>query len=189
MKSCLIVSNTENSIAFIIEMLSVNNCNEIVTANNCQDARRIAMDRDFDLCIVNCPLKDETGEAFSKHMATNTTAQVIMIVRVELADAMSQRVEDYGICVVSKPISRGVFWTALKMASAMSSKMNKLRVEQDKLIQRIEDIRIVDRAKCLLIQCLKMSEKEAHKYIEKTAMDMRLSRREVAMNIIKTYEN
>jgi len=51
------------------------------------------------------------------------------------------------------------------------------------------DIRIIDRAKCLLISYLNMSEQEAHRYIEKQAMDMRLTKRMIAEGIIKTYEN
>ena len=57
------------------------------------------------------------------------------------------------------------------------------------LEQKIEDIRIIDRAKCILISHLSMSEPEAHRYIEKQAMDMRLTRRKVAEQILKIYEN
>ena len=54
--------------------------------------------------------------------------------------------------------------------------------------EKIEEIRIVNRAKCLLIEQLKMTEPEAHRYIEKQAMDTRLSKREVAEHIIRTYD-
>ena len=53
------------------------------------------------------------------------------------------------------------------------------------LKKRIEDIRVVDRAKCILISSMNMSEKEAHRYIEKRAMDMRISRRAVAEEILE----
>ena len=52
----------------------------------------------------------------------------------------------------------------------------------------MQDIRTVNRAKWLLIEIKRMTENEAHYYIEKQAMDMRLSRREVAENIIRTYD-
>lgn len=61
--------------------------------------------------------------------------------------------------------------------------------ENDLLRQKIEDIRLVDRAKCVLIEYLKMSEAQAHKYIEKQAMDLRQTRQEVATAILKTYES
>ena len=50
------------------------------------------------------------------------------------------------------------------------------------------DIRVVNRAKWLLMEKLNLSEKDAHYYIEKQAMDLRIPRREVAGNIIRTYE-
>ena len=52
----------------------------------------------------------------------------------------------------------------------------------------MEDIRVVNRAKWLLIEHLSMTEQDAHYYIEKQAMDTRLSRREVAEHIIRTYD-
>ena len=52
----------------------------------------------------------------------------------------------------------------------------------------MEEIRLVNRAKWLLIDELKMSEPDTHRYIEKQAMDLCVSKREVAEEIIKTYE-
>ena len=54
--------------------------------------------------------------------------------------------------------------------------------------EKIEEIRIVNRAKCLLIEQLKMTESEAHRYIEKQAMDRCVTRRVIAENIILTYK-
>ena len=53
----------------------------------------------------------------------------------------------------------------------------------------MKEIRLVNRAKWLLIDRYNMSEEEAHKYIEKTAMDNCATRGEIAENIIRTYEN
>ena len=50
------------------------------------------------------------------------------------------------------------------------------------------EIRLVDRAKCILIQYLDMTEKEAHRHIEKLAMDKRKTRREIAESILRSYE-
>ncbi len=63
-----------------------------------------------------------------------------------------------------------------------------MRNENRSLSQKIEDIGIIDRAKCVLIQVLHMTEEQAHKYIEKQAMNMRVPRRQVAEELLKTYE-
>ena len=54
--------------------------------------------------------------------------------------------------------------------------------------QKIEEIRAVNRAKWLLIDVLKMTEADAHRYIEKQAMDRCVSKLEVAKGIINTYK-
>ena len=66
--------------------------------------------------------------------------------------------------------------------------MKKKTVSNDSLKEKIEEIRIVNRAKCLLIEQLKMTEPEAHRYIEREAMDSRRTRREVAQAILRMYE-
>jgi len=53
---------------------------------------------------------------------------------------------------------------------------------------KIEEVRLIDRAKSVLIQYLKLTEPQAHRFIEKRAMDMRMTRKEVAESILKTYE-
>ena len=51
----------------------------------------------------------------------------------------------------------------------------------------MEEVRIVARAKCILVEYLRMSEQQAHRYIEKQAMDQCITKREVSENIIRTY--
>lgn len=60
--------------------------------------------------------------------------------------------------------------------------------DNDLHLRESEDIKIINRAKQVLITRLSMSEPEAHRYIEKRAMDMRLTKRAVAESILKTYE-
>ena len=147
------------------------------------------IERDFDLSIINAPLPDEFGDGFAINMISNNVSQVILIVRSELFDEVSAKVEDFGVFTIARLVSRGVFWSALKLANASYIKMMKLKQENEKLLQKIEDIRLINRAKCLLIECLGMSEGQAHKYIEKQAMNMRMTKTEIANSIMKTYSN
>lgn len=81
-----------------------------------------------------------------------------------------------------------VFQSVLKLANASVSKVMRLRAENDKLQKKMDELRLISRAKCVLSAYLNMSEEQAHKYLEKQAMDLRMSKVEVAMNILKTYE-
>jgi len=170
-------------------MLHSVDCDQIAVATSCGEARRLIIDRDFDLYIINAPLPDETGESLSKHISSKGASQVILVVSAEYFEEVSDAVEDYGVITVAKPVNRNIFWSALKLAKASHNKLKAIRDENEKLMQKIEDIRLVDRAKCILISILNMSENEAHKYIERRAMDMRMTKRAVAQEIIKTYES
>ncbi len=68
------------------------------------------------------------------------------------------------------------------------TKLRVLRLQANTLRRKLSDTRLVSRAKLLLMTRLNMSEEEAHKFIEKTAMSTGAKRGEVAQNIIRTYE-
>lgn len=189
MDSALIVSSSEKSTAFFSEMLGSASINHIVALGTCGEARRLLVERDFDLVIVNAPLPDETGESFSRHVASKRISQVILVVKSEYFEEVSALTEEYGVLTVSKPINRALFWAAIKFSKSAGSRLKSMHEENNKLKQKIEDIRIIDRAKCILISYLSMNEQEAHRYIEKQAMDMRTTKRAVSEGILKTYEN
>jgi response regulator NasT len=188
-ESALVVSHTEKSINYFLDILNSAQVNHIVGISTCGEARRLLLERDFDLVLINAPLKDETGEKFSRHIAAKGLSQVIIVVAAEYYEAVSAHCENDGILTVSKPINKAVLWSAIKFAKAAQSKIMRMHSENSKLKQKIDDIRIIDRSKCILISYMNMSEKEAHRYIEKQAMDMRMSKRAVAEGILKTYEN
>jgi len=189
MDSALIVSSTDKSIAFFTEMLNSASIGQIVTLRSCGEARRMLLERDFDLVIINAPLPDESGESLACHIAAKGISQVMLLVKSEHFEEISAITEEYGVLTVSKPINKVLFWSALKLAKSACLRLKRMQTENSKLKQKIEDIRVVDRAKCILISYLSMSEKEAHRYIEKRAMDMRLTKRMVAEGILRMYEN
>lgn len=189
MESALIVSGTEGSVDFFGEMLQEVSCSQIVTSVTGREARQRILERDFDLVIIYAPLPDETGESLSRQIAAAGMSQVILVVRSRYYDAISAVTEEYGVLTISRPLNRNVFWTALKMAGAAQNRLKAMHEENNRLMQKIEDIRMVDRAKCILISYLNMSEQSAHRYIEKQAMDRRISKRAVAEGILRTYEN
>ncbi|WP_099204141.1 ANTAR domain-containing response regulator [Scatolibacter rhodanostii] len=188
MESVLIVSPTDKSIASFRDILSPSFCQTLVSTKSCSETRQLLQQRSFDLVIINAPLRDESGEDLSSYIASNDISQVILVVNSEHYDEISAKTEDFGVITVSKPISKSIFWSALKMAKASHNRLKALQNENHKLMKKIEDIRIVDRAKCMLISCLNMSENEAHRYIEKKAMDDRSTKRKVAEEILETYD-
>ena len=189
MENVLVVSSLEKNAALFTEMLHSISCNKIVTVQTCSDAKRLLLEQTFELCIINAPLRDESGENLAKHISSTYASQVILVIREEYYKEVTSLVEDCGVITVAKPLSRTLFLSALRFAKASDTKLRLMQTKNNQLAKKIQDIRIIDRAKCILISHLNMSEPEAHSYIEKQAMDTRVTKRIVAERILKTYEN
>lgn len=189
MDRILIVSSTEKSRAFFKELMQTPSFQSASIVENGAEARRILIEADYDIIVINAPLSDETGKELALDITRMTRAGVILMVKADYADAVSAKVEDYGVFVVGKPVNRQLFYQSLRIVSASRRRMLSLQSENTKLHQKIQEIRLVDRAKCTLIQYLHMTEQDAHRYIEKQAMDLRMTRREIAEEILKTYES
>jgi response regulator NasT len=183
-ESTLIVSHSEKSVAVFRDILRSFSQGQLTAVNSAGAARRLLLEQEFDLVIINAPLQDESGESLSLHAASKGFGQVILVVSCELFDEVSAATEDYGIITVAKPMNKSLFWSALKLAKAAQSKLAAMRAENSRLARQLEDMRLVNRAKGVLISRLNMSEPEAHKYIERQAMDLRLTKRAVAENIL-----
>ena len=155
-------------------------------AANAGEARRMlaASTARPALVVVNTPLPDEFGHDMAQQAANDTLSGAILLAKAEIADSVAEKVEDDGVFVVPKPLSRVLFMQALRMTRAARSRLTGLQSENRRLQKRIEDIRQVDRAKCLLIECCGMTEPEAHSYIEQQAMNQRRSKRDIAEDII-----
>ena len=189
MENVLIVSCTKKSIVFFTEILRAASMKPVAVLESAHEARRLLNERDIDLVIVDSPLRDESGEGMAKHAASMDVSQVILVVSNEHVDAVVSAVcEDDGVLVLSRPLNKSIFWSALKLAGAAQNRLKRLQAENDNLKRQLEDIRIIHRAKCLLIFHHNISEQQAHRMIEKRAMDMRSTRRVVAEGILKTYE-
>ncbi|MDR2593077.1 MAG: response regulator [Chitinispirillales bacterium] len=189
MENALIVSSSDKSVAFFTEMLNANSCAAVTVLKTGSEARSILSEREFDIVIIYVPLPDESGESLSRYVALKETSQVILVVKSEYFDEMCAVTEDAGVLVVARPVDRTIFRSSLRLAKSTLGKLKKLRSENCELKQKIEDIKIIDRAKYILISYLKMSEQEAHRFIEKQAMDMRATRRSVAEGVLRTYES
>jgi response regulator NasT len=102
---------------------------------------------------------------------------------------MTSRVEKSGVICVSKPISKNMFWGALSFAEAAQNRIAMANRTIQKLQKKLEEMRLVSKAKSILMQEKQMTEPEAHHYIEKTAMDRRVPRGQIAEEIIDFYQD
>ena len=161
---------------------------DISTSASCSEARRMVFDNEFDLVVINAPLADESGEELASMITEQTLAGVIMVVRSQYLETTETIMGASGVLVVAKPVIKQLFFQTLGLARSMRRRLTVLQNENNKLQKKIEEIKLIDRAKWMLIQNLGMDEQQAHRYIEKQAMDLRKSRYDVASSILKTYQ-
>ena len=184
----LIVSSTDKGLDFLHEVLSLQQNVHIDSVKTGGEVRRLILEQSYDIIVVNAPLSDENGIELACDITHDNDISVILVVKAEFADQVSERVEDFGVFVVSKPINKTVFYSAIKFVWASRKRINLLYKKQTSLQKQIEDIKIIDKAKCCLIEYLSMTESHAHRYLEKEAMDSRRSKRAVGEVILRTYE-
>jgi response regulator NasT len=161
---------------------------DIAASTQSNEARRMIMDQEFDLVVINAPLSDGSGEDLASMVTGQTLAGVIMVVRNEYLETTESIMGSNGVLVVGKPVIKQLFFQTLGLARSMRSRLAMLQHENNKLQKKIEEIKCIDRAKWMLIQNLGMDEQQAHRYIEKQAMDLRKSRYDIASAILKTYQ-
>ena len=189
METALIIASTEKSFAYIAELLRVHSLFDIVHVHSCGEARRLLVERVFDFVIISSPLHDETGENLARQIAISAASQIILAVNSEIYEQVSSVCEKDGVLTVANPINREIFRQALSLARTVRGRLAKVQNENEDLKNKIENIRIIDRAKNILISSCRMSEHEAHRHIEKMAMNTRTSKRAVSERIIHDYEN
>lgn len=188
MKNALIASKSEKASAYFTTMLKRDGYEPVLLADTASAACRLLGEREVGICIVDVPLRDEPGQELAISASENPACQVILVIKSEFADEVSERMAPYGILTIEKPVNQTMFWNALKMTDVMAVRYEKMQQEKQKLQTKLEDLRLINRAKLSLMSYLNMSEADAHRYIEKQAMDQRITKRKVAQNILRTYE-
>ena len=183
----LVAGGNEKLCELLSEILPKNEYAFLSPAKTAGEVRRLTMDRSVDLVILNAPLKDEFGIQLAQDLAENNMG-VLLLTGSDVFEQVSYRVEQSGVITLAKPTTKQSMYIALRALTALRSKLLQMEQKTKALQQKMADIHTVNHAKWLLIQHDNMTENEAHRFIEKQAMDMRLSRREVAESIIRTYD-
>ena len=166
----------------LVEMLQEAGYEVIAQATNGEEAIALTLEHQPDLAIldVKMPVLDGISAA----------EKIIAIAPVLMLTAFSQRelidrARDAGVMAyVVKPFTIGDLVPAIEIAISRHTQMQSLAVEVADLHERLETRKIIDRAKGILMKALNLSEPEAFSWIQRAAMDRRLSMREVAQAVI-----
>ncbi|MBR5973604.1 MAG: ANTAR domain-containing protein [Clostridiales bacterium] len=150
------------------------------------EGRRLVKKGDFGLLIVSSHIDDKDAFSVCKLATSHPTACLLYIAdetnlsKKEEKDAQAA-ILDIGAAILIKPLKQSAFAAAINSADMAHIRLCALK-------KRMDDDKVVNRAKLILIQTLGFSEEEAHKHIERQAMNSGRTRADVAYEIVKTYE-
>lgn len=187
--SVLLVSSSQKFSEQILKMLPDNEFGPKICAKSSAEAKRLLLDRSFDIVLINTPLSDDFGSKLAEDVALNSRSGVLMFVKNDLYESVTDSAADSGVFTLSKPIAHSTLTQVINILYALCERLSLLNKKTVSLQDKMEEIRVINRAKWVLIKHVNMTEDEAHRLIEKQAMDTRTTRRAVAESIIRTYES
>lgn len=190
MSAILLCSQKSESATVLRSFLKANGYQDIVVAADVKTAQKQITQRSFAIILVDLPFTMDRHEvSFVLSLSEASSAYVMAIIKKAQYENLRDRVEKFGIFTLSKPIHQEVLTQLLSFIKASKYRYHQMIEKQDKLVDKIKEIKLVDRAKCLMIEHEYISEEEAHKRIEKEAMDERVTRGVIAQRMIREYQD
>lgn len=183
----LIISKTEKTSDLLRDVLPPALCRNMSCVTSAGDAKRLLIGTSYDIIIINAPLVDDFGIQTALDIAEKHNVGVLLLVKSELYEQAAYEVEDAGVVTLPKQTTKQTLYMTIRMLGAVQARIQRMEKENRGIQNKLNEVRVIDRAKWILIDQLKMSEPEAHRYIEKHAMDRCVKRVEIAENIIRTY--
>lgn len=193
------------------EKILVLSANEKILENLSADAAEIAAELGFDgisagedssvkeffseetphsygLVIISAPLKDEYGINLAAYICRNSDAAIILTASQKNAETVFRHLKGTGAIVLPRPVNKLLLHQVMRFMTEERSRIKQGRQQVDDLDRKLEEIKIIDRAKFALMQYLSITEDEAHSQLRKQAMDLRKTIYQTAADILKTYE-
>lgn len=141
----------------------------------------------FDVVVIDDSVSDADGPELASAAAASGT-NVLMLADSERFEAVAAYAEEHGFMALPSPVDPTLLRQSLGMMASASARLRELEEQAESLKAKMEELRLVDRAKLILVQQFKMTEKDAHRFIEKKAMDRCVKRSVIAQRIIRTYQ-
>jgi response regulator NasT len=137
-----------------------------------------------DLVILDVKMPVLDGISAAERIASQRIAPVVILTAFSQRDLVERARDAGAMAYLVKPFSKSDLVPAIEMAVSRFAELSLLEGEVADLQDRLETRKAVDRAKSVLQQQLQLSEPEAFRWIQKTAMDLRLSMRQVAEGVV-----
>jgi response regulator NasT len=167
------------------EMLADEGFLVIGEAGDGAQAVQLARDLRPDLVIMDVKMPKKDGIDAAAEIVGEQIAPVVILTAFSQRDLIERARDAGAMAYLVKPFSQSDLLPAIELAVARHAEMVALRAEVADITDRLEARKLIDRAKGLLMTNQKMSEPEAFRWIQRTAMDRRTSMQAIAQAVLE----
>ncbi|HEU5043273.1 MAG TPA: response regulator [Nocardioidaceae bacterium] len=167
----------------LAEMLAEDGYDVVGQAGDGEKAVTLARDLRPDLVVLDVKMPKLDGITAAERIAEERIAPVVILTAFSQRDLVERARDAGAMAYLVKPFSKQDLMPAVEMAVSRFAELQMLEAEVADLTERLEARKAIDRAKSVLQQQLRLSEPDAFRWIQKTAMDLRLSMRQVAEGV------
>jgi response regulator NasT len=168
----------------LAEMLGEEGYDVVGQAADGERAIALAEELRPDLVVLDVKMPRLDGISAAQRIAEQRIAPVVILTAFSQRELVERARDAGAMAYLVKPFTKDDLVPAIEMAVTRFSELQMLETEVADLTERLETRKLVDRAKGILQQQLELSEPESFRWIQKTAMDLRLSMRQVAEGVI-----
>ena len=173
----------------LVELLEEHGYEIVGQASDGEEAVRLANELEPDLIVMDVKMPKMDGITAADKIAEDRICAVVMLTAFSQRDLIKRAKEAGAMAYVLKPFDASDVIPAIEIAMARFAEIRGVEDEVMDLEERLESRKIVDQAKGILQTSLDLTEPEAFRWIQKTAMDLRKSMREVAQGVIDHAES
>jgi len=184
-KPTVIVAEDEALIRLdLVELLTEEGYDVVGEAGDGEEAVKLARELEPDLVIMDVKMPKMDGISAAEIIAEERIAPVVMLTAFSQRDLVERAREAGAMAYVVKPFGASDVIPAIEIAMGRFQEIKAIEDELVSLEERLESRKVIDQAKGILQQDLGLTEPEAFRWIQKTAMDLRKSMRDVADGVI-----
>ena len=184
--SVLLVSASDKINTALKALLPPTDFWPVTVVRSVGEARRRTLGNEFDLVLIHSPLPDGNGQQFAMDVCADSRAAVLLMVRTEAFEEVYYRVLPSGVAVLSLPAGPEAVVRSVRMLCAVRERLRTAQDRQATVEEKMEELRLINRAKWLLIEKKGMTEDEAHRSITRQAMERRVSKKQIARDILRS---
>ena len=168
----------------LAEMLAEEGYDVVGQAGDGETAVELAEQHRPDLVVLDVKMPGLDGITAAQRIAAQRIAPVVILTAFSQRDLVERARDAGAMAYLVKPFTKADLMPAVEMAVSRFAEVQQLEAEVADLTERLDTRKAVDRAKSALQRQLDLSEPDAFRWIQKTAMDLRLSMRQVADGVL-----